>query len=74
MIVLPGLVPPARPKSLRRGEGPGIHVLSTQLRRGGPGHRRAKATPSPGRLGPAMTLRKQRALRYRSSRSANVPG
>ena len=26
MIVMPGLVPPARPKPLRRGEGPGIHV------------------------------------------------
>jgi len=25
--VMPGLVPPARPKPLRRGEGPGIHVL-----------------------------------------------
>ncbi|MCS3899920.1 hypothetical protein M2171_009053 [Bradyrhizobium japonicum USDA 38] len=24
---MPGLVPPARPKPLRRGEGPGIHVL-----------------------------------------------
>src|SRR5581483_372382 len=25
--VMPGLVPPARPKPLRRGEGPGIHVF-----------------------------------------------
>ncbi|CCD89148.1 hypothetical protein BRAO285_560039 [Bradyrhizobium sp. ORS 285] len=25
--VMPGLVPPARPKPLRRGEGPGIHVV-----------------------------------------------
>ncbi|NPU09756.1 hypothetical protein HL666_03155 [Bradyrhizobium sp. 83002] len=24
--VMPGLDPPARPKPLRRGEGPGIHV------------------------------------------------
>ncbi|SMX55736.1 protein of unknown function [Bradyrhizobium sp. ORS 285] len=24
---MPGLVPPARPKPLRRGEGPGIHVV-----------------------------------------------
>ncbi|WP_434848689.1 hypothetical protein [Bradyrhizobium oligotrophicum] len=24
--IMPGLVPPARPKPLRRGEGPGIHV------------------------------------------------
>nr|AWM04015.1 hypothetical protein CIT40_30935 [Bradyrhizobium amphicarpaeae] len=29
---MPGLVPPARPKPLRRGEGPGIHVLGTQRR------------------------------------------
>ncbi|OSJ27306.1 hypothetical protein BSZ19_34125 [Bradyrhizobium japonicum] len=28
-VVMPGLVPPARPKPLRRGEGPGIHVLCT---------------------------------------------
>ncbi|CCD99260.1 conserved hypothetical protein [Bradyrhizobium sp. STM 3809] len=25
--VVPGLVPPARPKPLRRGEGPGIRVV-----------------------------------------------
>jgi hypothetical protein len=25
MIVMAGLVPPARPKPLRRGEGPAIH-------------------------------------------------
>ncbi|WP_200889974.1 hypothetical protein [Bradyrhizobium japonicum] len=24
---MPGLAPPARPQPLRRGEGPGIHVL-----------------------------------------------
>ena len=27
LFVMPGLVPPARPKPLRRGEGPGIHVF-----------------------------------------------
>jgi hypothetical protein len=26
-LVMPGLVPPAGPKPLRRGVGPGIHVL-----------------------------------------------
>jgi hypothetical protein len=26
-LVMPGLDPPARPKPLRRGEGPGIHVF-----------------------------------------------
>jgi hypothetical protein len=36
---------------------PGIHVLPAEIqrRRGWPGHRRAKATPSFGRLCPAMT-------------------
>src|SRR4051812_48318193 len=29
---MPGLVPPARPKPLRRGEGPGIHILASARR------------------------------------------
>jgi hypothetical protein len=29
-IVMAGLVPPARPKPLRRGEGPAIHVLGAE--------------------------------------------
>jgi len=37
---MPGLVPPARPKPLRRGEGPGIHVLRAAVRRGWPGQAR----------------------------------
>jgi hypothetical protein len=28
LVVMPGLVPPAGPKPLRRGEGPGIYVFS----------------------------------------------
>ncbi|CCD86398.1 hypothetical protein BRAO285_190031 [Bradyrhizobium sp. ORS 285] len=40
--VMPGLVPPARPKPLRRGEGPGIHVAPRALNdvdgRDKPGH------------------------------------
>ncbi|MDH6262774.1 hypothetical protein M2427_006724 [Bradyrhizobium sp. BR13661] len=39
---MPGLVPPARPKPLRRGEGPGIHVLRAKRQgvdgRDKPGH------------------------------------
>ncbi|QOZ09167.1 hypothetical protein XH96_17730 [Bradyrhizobium sp. CCBAU 51765] len=31
LSVMPGLVPPARPKPLRRGEGPGIHALLSHL-------------------------------------------
>jgi hypothetical protein len=27
LLVMAGLVPPARPKPLRRGEGPAIHVF-----------------------------------------------
>jgi hypothetical protein len=46
---MPGLVPPARPKPLRRGEGPGIHVLSPALQgvdgRGKPGHDGGEAWP-----------------------------
>jgi hypothetical protein len=30
-FVVPGLDPPAGPKPLRRGEGPGIHVFLTLL-------------------------------------------
>jgi len=41
-VVMPGLVPPARPKPLRRGEGPGIHVLGAAVKdvdgRVKPGH------------------------------------
>jgi len=42
-IVMPGLVPPAGPKPLRRGEGPGIHVLDATAQqdvdgRDKPGH------------------------------------
>jgi hypothetical protein len=41
-LVMPGLVPPARPKPLRRGEGPGIHVLRAAAKavdgRDKPGH------------------------------------
>ncbi|OSJ23563.1 hypothetical protein BSZ19_44490 [Bradyrhizobium japonicum] len=59
---MPGLVPPARPKPLRRGEGPGIHVPCSAEQgvdgRDKPGHDAAEAT----------------RLRYRSSRSASVPG
>jgi len=46
-FVMPGLVP-------------GIHVLLHlgQERRGWPGHRRAKATPSFRRLSPAMTKKR----------------
>jgi len=29
-LVMPGLDPPARPKPLRRGEGPGIHPSSQE--------------------------------------------
>ncbi|MGJ4930083.1 hypothetical protein ACQR1I_29140 [Bradyrhizobium sp. HKCCYLS2038] len=40
--VMPGLAPPARPKPLRRGEGPGIHVVLGVLNdvdgRDKPGH------------------------------------
>jgi len=32
-IVMPGLVPPAPPKPLWRGEGPGIRVVSRMRRR-----------------------------------------
>jgi hypothetical protein len=40
---MPGLVPPAGPKPLRRGEGPGIHVLTASQQedvdgRDKPGH------------------------------------
>nr|QDF39824.1 hypothetical protein FJN17_20945 [Bradyrhizobium symbiodeficiens] len=38
---MPGLVPPARPKPLRRGEGPGIHVFVVRQHVDGrikPGH------------------------------------
>jgi hypothetical protein len=39
---MPGLVPPAGPKPLRRGEGPGIHVLEVEQEdvdgRDKPGH------------------------------------
>jgi hypothetical protein len=40
--VMPGLVPPARPKPLRHGEGPGIHAVLSVLNdvdgRNKPGH------------------------------------
>ncbi|OSJ15556.1 hypothetical protein BST63_25215 [Bradyrhizobium canariense] len=48
---MPGLVPPARPKPLRRREGPGIHVL------------RAVWQGVDGRTGPAMTERVVQACR-----------
>jgi hypothetical protein len=32
-LVMVGLVPPAGPKSLRRGEGPAIHVFATSERK-----------------------------------------
>ncbi|PSO21062.1 hypothetical protein C7G42_05110 [Bradyrhizobium sp. MOS003] len=45
---MPGLVPPARPKPLRRGEGPGIHVLRALWQivdgRDKPGHDDAEAS------------------------------
>ena len=44
---MPGLAPPARPKPLRRGEGPGIHVLRAVWQhvdgRDKPGHDDAEA-------------------------------
>src|SRR6185437_1724596 len=42
LLVMPGLDPPAGPNPLRRGEGPGIHVLPRSLpeRRGWPGQAR----------------------------------
>jgi hypothetical protein len=33
-IVMAGLVPPAGPKPLRRGEGPAIHVFANDLKKG----------------------------------------
>ena len=36
--VMPGLDPPAPPKPLRRGEGPGIHPSSKMVGRGKSGH------------------------------------
>jgi hypothetical protein len=32
-IVMAGLDPPARPKPLRRGEGPAIHAFAAALRK-----------------------------------------
>jgi peptide/nickel transport system ATP-binding protein len=34
-VVIPGLDPPARPKPLRRGEGPGVHAESQRAPQGG---------------------------------------
>jgi hypothetical protein len=52
-----GLDPPARPKPLRRGEGPAIHVFvpHEESKTWITGHRRAKATPFFERLRPVMT-------------------
>src|SRR5882724_5748071 len=46
---------------------PGIHVFTMQQleRRGWPGHRRAEATPSFGRLRPAMTKKRISQIRLR---------
>ncbi|RZN09028.1 hypothetical protein CWO91_19645 [Bradyrhizobium genosp. SA-3] len=51
---MPGLVPPARPKPLRRGVGPGIHVFGGRVKeRGWPGQ------------GPAMTAGDIPPTRYK---------
>jgi len=59
---MPGLDPPARPKPLRRGEGPGIHVFP-RVRldvdgRDEPGHDdsglRSPASFWPGMMGPGL--------------------
>jgi len=46
-VVMAGLVPPAGPKPLRRGEGPAIHVfeLIKKVRRGCPAQGRAWREP-----------------------------
>ncbi|MDD1528394.1 hypothetical protein C7U92_11155 [Bradyrhizobium sp. WBOS7] len=49
-FAMPGLVPPARPKPLRRGEGPGVQVIGATSKvvdgRDKPGHDDPEASHS----------------------------
>ena len=72
---MPGLVPPARPKPLRRGEGPGTHVLRAPWQgvdgRDKPGHDAARCQcpepTSPYRLAASLRRRLIFAALFSSS-------
>ncbi|QOZ08510.1 hypothetical protein XH96_13945 [Bradyrhizobium sp. CCBAU 51765] len=63
---MPGLVPPARPKPLRRGEGPGIHVLCATWKdvdgRDKPGHDAVETVGAHSHISYAIALDRSRRV------------